>query len=507
MYGFVDTTETATNQGMSIQTVYNGINLDEALTDDEGSFTTLTVAGRGNLNRRINLIDVEGRDGSIETGNTTTDIRTPIIKFKITDKTTAGFRDRISRLKDMAQGNRLKLEFTDEEVFYYATLSELEIPEEESNDLVCTLTFICSDPYAYSNVEETEDLTDISTVNNEGNEAVSPIFELAAIKPATFAMVSNSADEYNLVGYPVDEDGHEEIVDIRPSIFFEDGRTLDDWATTGLKVDDYFNDITGSMTYDGGGIRAAVYGSSDRMHGPAVIKELPTSLQDFEIVTNIDIISDRVADNFRAEIYFFDESMNNLGKIGIKDNSRSRMRRVGMGRAGEYRGGGSGGGYVIGAHNYTHDDLGTTTLMNMSVKREGNLYTFYVARWRNNRHQTTLTSTYRDSAGRYGGRLKYIQIYLGSFKDRTVPRRLRVNNVEVFELKRLTVDQTPYILKAGDVVTFDHEAEEILINGEDSMRLKDFGADFFRLHSGYNQLTVSPEDTFETYLRYTNKYK
>src|SRR5690625_6701248 len=85
----------------------------------------------------------------------------------------------------------------------------------------------------------------------------------------------------------------------------------------------------------------------------------------------------------------------------------------------------------------------------------------------------------------YGGRLKYIQIYLGSFKDRTVPRRLRVNNVEVFELKRLTVDQTPYILKAGDVVTFDHEAEEILINGEDSMRLKDFGADFFRLHSGY----------------------
>src|SRR5690625_6110465 len=123
--------------------------------------------------------------------------------------------------------------------------------------------------------------------------------------------------------------------------------------------------------------------------------------------------------------------MNKVGKIGIKDNSRSRMRRVGMGRAGEYRGGGSGGGYVIGAHNYTHDDLGTTTLMNMSVKREGNLYTFYVARWRNNRHQTTLTSTYRDSAGRYGGRLKYIQIYLGSFKEDRKSTRLNSSHVAI----------------------------------------------------------------------------
>jgi len=143
----------------------------------------------------------------------------------------------------------------------------------------------------------------------------------------------------------------------------------------------------------------------------------------------------------------------------------------------------------------------------MSVKREGNLYTFYIARWRNNRHQNTYTATYRDNNGEYSGRLRYIQIYVGNYKDRAVPRRLRINNLEVFELKRLAVDQTPYILSAGDVVTFDHETEEILINGEDSMRLKDFGADFFRLHSGYNQLTVSPEDTFEAYLRYTNKYK
>ena len=453
------------------------------------------------------LVTVSGMPGAHQFGANTQVRIVTVPVFILADS----FSDLQKLKEDMADwlvhDEPRELKFKDEpDRIYYAVVDGGLDLEELVRWGEGEISFVCPDPYKYG-AEETGDLTDISTVNNEGNEAVSPIFELTAIKPATFAMVSNSADEYNLVGYPIDEDGNEEIVDIRPSIFFEDGRTLDDWATTGLKVDDYFNDITGSMTYDGGGIRAAVYGSSDRMHGPAVIKELPTSLQDFEINANFDIISDRPADNYRAEIYFFDESMNNLGKIGIKDNNRSKIRRVGLGRVGEYRGAGPKNGYAIGQENYVQDKLGTNTLMNMSVKREGNLYTFYIARWRNNRHQNTYTATYRDNNGEYGGRLRYVQIYVGNYKDRAVPRRLRINNLEVFELKRLTLDQTPYILSAGDVVTFDHVLEEILINGEDSMRLKDFGADFFRLHSGYNQLTVSPEDTFEAYLRYTNKYK
>lgn len=503
MYGFVDTTETATNQGMSIQTVYNGINLDEALTDDEGSFTTLTVAGRGNLNRRINLIDVEGRDGSIETGNTTTDIRTPIIKFKITDETTAGFRDRISRLKNMAQGNRLKLEFTDEEVFYYATLSELEIPEEESNDLVCTLTFICSDPYAYSNIEETEDLTDISTVSNEGNEAVSPIFELTAKKSTTFAMISNAADEYNLIGIPADVD--EQVVNDRNLLLDEQGGTLSTWDNTPHILDHNFNEVKGSLTGDGGGIVASEYGSGDKSHGGYLIKELPKSVQDFRIETYYDLSTRRENETFRVELYAIGDDQKILGKLGMIDGNVYQHKRAALIRVGEYKG--YGVNYTRYSGNYSFTGWAQPQNMYLRMVRQGNVFKTRIARMVDGVQKNGRNDSIRVDDPDLLRDLKYIGIYIGVYADTREPRQARINNIKVYELNKIVEDTTPYIIHEGDRVVFDHENEEILLNGEDVMAYKDFGADFFRLHSGYNQLTVSPEDTFEAYLRYTNKYK
>src|SRR5699024_1397102 len=254
---------------------------------------------------------------------------------------------------------------------------------------------------------------DVVMVNNKGNEPTAPVIELTAKKKATFAMVNNVNDEYNLVGYPLEEEGQEETVDASPTVLYEDGTSMDGWTTSGVEVDDKFNDITSTMMSDGSGIRAKNYGTAgERMRGPAVIKTIPTAIQDFKITANFDIISRREADNFRIEVYFFDEAMNMLGKIGIKDNSRTKNRRAALGRVGPYRGGGKKNGYAIGKHNYVQDNLGQTTLMNMSVKRKGNLYTFYVAKFLNSRHRTTLRSTFRDTKNEYDGRLRYVALYL-----------------------------------------------------------------------------------------------
>src|SRR5699024_1735066 len=234
------------------------------------------------------------------------------------------------------------------------------------------ITFVCHDPYKYSKEEKKVSAEDITIINNEGNEPTEPIVELTATKKATFAMISKPNDEYNLLGYPLEEEGQEEVVDSTPVVLSEDGTSIDGWTTSGVQVDDHFNDITGTMMSDGSGIRVNSRGTpTDRMNGPAMIKEIPRPLQDFEIITNFDIISRREMDNFRIEVYLFDEAMNMLGKIGIKDNSRSKNRRAALGRVGPYRGGGKKNGYAIGKHNYVQDNLGQTTLMNMSVKRKG----------------------------------------------------------------------------------------------------------------------------------------
>ena len=364
------------------------------------------------------------------------------------------------------------------------------------------------DPHKYSNKETETEVQDTTMVHNEGTEPVAPIIELTAHKKATFVMVNNMNDEYNLLGYPLEEEGHEEVIEQKPVVFYEDGTSIDQWSYEGAKVDDYFNDITGTMTSDGSGIRAGNYGGAgDRMHGPAMITTLPTALTDFEVKTNFDIISRRVEDNFRIEVYLFDEAMNNLGKIGIKDNNRTQNRRVALGRVGEYRGSGKKNGYAIGESNYTQDKLGETTLMHMSVKREGNLYTFYVGRYRNGINRTTLTETYLDAREEYNGKLRYIGLFIGNYKDRAVPNRLRMNSLEVMEIRQLTVDQTPYVIEEGDEIIIDHADESVYINGVDYMPLRVFGSDFFKLHEGYNQLEINPPDTFSGVIKHREKYK
>src|SRR5690625_1430029 len=507
MYKFVDTTESATNHSLSLKTVFNDHILDEVLTDETGSFITLTVNGRGDLMNKINLIELSNFDGLLEQGGPNLDSREIIVKFKLYDETNEGFRDRVTKLFTYLEGTRKTLEFLDEDLFYYATLSHIEIPDESSNDVLGEMIFLCSDPYKYSKDESTETLDDTTVRKNEGSEATEPIIELTAKKKTTFAMINNMNDEYNLIGYPLEEEGNEEIVDAKPSIFKDNGEKIDEWSTNNIKVDTNFIDISGSMMFDGTGFRTESYGTGDKMHGPALLKTLPKSLQDFEIVAEFDIISQRKEDNWRMEVYFLDEGMNMLGKMGVKDNNRNLFRRHGLGRVGPYRGAGLKNGYAIGSHNYKRDDLGKISNMHLRVKREGNLYTFYMAERRNQKHTDSNEASYRDTANAFNSKLKYIEIFIGNYKDRRVPTRLRIDKVEVFELLQVHVDQTPYILDIGDTVTFDHENEEILINGEDAMRLKDFGAEFFKLHRGYNQLEINPPDTFDSEIKYRKKFK
>lgn len=507
MYQFVDTMERPQMVSPSIQTIFNQTNIDDVLTDNQGSFITLTVSGRSNAKQRIKTFEVASLDGLAELGFTNNEPIEIIVKFKISDRTNEGFRNRLTKLKDLLSGTKKKLIFTDEDVYFYATFSELDIPEEDSNNLVGAITFFCSDPYKYSLTEQEHTLQDSTLIENEGSESTPPTIELTANKSATYAMVENGLNEYNLAGFPLEEEGQEQVVDDRVSVLYENGSTLDTWSTTNNKVDTNFIDISGIMGYDGSGIRAEKYGTGDRIHGPAVTKELPTAIQDFEIVTNFDIISKRPDDNFRIEVYFTDENLNMLGKIGIKDNSRTFKRRHGLGRVGHYRGKGASNGYAIGSQNYKLDDVTDVTLMNLKVKREGNLYKFYIARWRNQRHTWVLEEKYRDVDNQFNGKLKFITLFVGNYKDRRLPTRLRINDVEVFELKKLNVDQTPYLLHAGDKIIFDHKNEEILINGQDAMPLKHFGGEFWQLLKGYNNITISPPDTFTGKIKYRERYK
>jgi len=121
VYGFVDTVPgsgTGSTSLMSIRTIFNGIDLDQELTDETGSFTTLTVNGRNDTRSTINSFSVPGMDGAHEEGNTL-DAKTINVRFRITDKTNEGFRERLNRLNALLSGSKQVLEFTDEDAVFY----------------------------------------------------------------------------------------------------------------------------------------------------------------------------------------------------------------------------------------------------------------------------------------------------------------------------------------------------------------------------------------------------
>ncbi|WP_077301564.1 distal tail protein Dit [Virgibacillus pantothenticus] len=156
MYKFVDLNERGTyGSFLSIQTIFNDINLDQQLTDETGSFMTLTVAGRGNVKQNIKTTQVPGVDGALETDKTTYDMREITVKYKLSANSNEGFRSRVNRLNSLLRGSKRQLRFTDEDKFYYATLSENNIPKEDKNELVCELTFLCSNPYKYGQSHKT----------------------------------------------------------------------------------------------------------------------------------------------------------------------------------------------------------------------------------------------------------------------------------------------------------------------------------------------------------------
>ena len=447
------------------------------------------------------LISVTGKSGAYLSHNTRQVRVIEVPVFLLADNFPELQKIKEDLAKWLVHNEPKELIFKDEpdRVYYAVVDGELDL-DELVRWGTGSITFICPDPYKYGPEQTLTFPADIVVVENEGTAEANPIFEMTATKKTTFAMISNG-EEYNLIGTPADDDV--EIVDSKEKIYGLE--SMDGWGSGGVVNDSRFPTVVGTMQHDGSGMRPLNFGTGDKVHGPGVIRELNESVEDFEINAIFDIISERDIDNFRLEIDLFDENMNNIGMIGIKDNNRYKNERVGLGRVGNYRGGGVSNGYIIGEDNYSNE-FGDNTLMHMTMKREGNEFSFMIGRWRVNKLNTVLKDNFHDNNNDFMGKLKYVQVLIGSFGDRAKPARLRINKIDLFKLSQATVDQTPYILYPGDVVTYDHKDDDILINGEPRNDLKNFGGSFFTLKKGDNMLLVTPEDSFDAKVTFSDKY-
>src|SRR5699024_4393948 len=176
-----------------------------------------------------------------------------------------------------------------------------------------------------------------------------------------------------------------------------------------------------------------------------------------------------------------DENNDNVVNVRIWDVDRNGNERKGEARLGEYIH--KFENYVISSRNYKYRNDKWFCMLRFT--RVGNKMTFYITRinTRNKHVKSIKESVIVDDD--LMGKLKYVQIHIGKYADTSNANAPRILSIKASELYEETVDQTTYIIYEGDTITFDHEDDEILINGENREGLKNFGGKFFPLHKGY----------------------
>lgn len=424
----------------------------------------------------------------------------PIAFVARDDETALNLKDELAEW--LITEEPVELQFDDEPGRTYFALVQNTIEDFERISILRqgSINFLCLDPYGYGPEIPFLFPSDAVNLTNSGTADADPIFELEVLKPVTFAMIQNQNEEYMMIGRPLSVS--EEVVNTKKLLFKEVGDTLDTWTNPPQSVDGGV--VSGTMNSDGAGITVPNYGTGDKWHGPALLKEV-TPAQDFEVDVHLQMRTTEVSQTARVEVYLYDEGMNVLGKMAIMDNQLRLYQKNGEARFGKWTENPH-ENYLISSKNYQY--AWDYWFGMLRFRRVGNELEFYITRiGTNNKHVYSLKKTFRDTGNEFNGKLKYVQIHIGTHGSTGRAYSAKMFSVSAHELTQATEDQTPYIAQTNDVITFDHLNDEILINGEDRKDLKDFGASYFQLAKGGNALVVHPDDSFETRVKYRNRYR
>ena len=467
--------------------IFNGIDLNPY-------FRIKAIRGRGLVNRYINAVSVQGMDGehmtSIENPAKVLEVDIRIISEDL--------RQTIDGLNEiLATEEPVPIIFPDEpDKTYYGTVETTEETGERvhlgSHDT--TIFIRRSDPFKYGPELTATFPTDAVTVTNHGTAEADPIFEMAVIQPVTFAMIQNQNNEYMMLGKPIDVDSI--AVEEYELIKHDTMSTTTGW-TVASEIDGGV--IRGQMVSQGNRFVASSFGETYQgWHGPALKTSLSETLQDFRVDTLVENMN--ATGVGRVEIYLLDVNNKAIGKMAMKDMSIGVASNFGEIRA---------GGLVDGEYIIAESPSNVWNNFDgiLRIERIGKDWLAHIGKIRaDGTHHARRTIRFTDAEGKYMQRVAQIQVHIGISRGRT-PTQMSVKDIKVWKVNNLDDNEVPYIAHPGDVITFDHKDDELLINGEDRKDLKDFGGTYFKLKKGQNQLVVHPSNSFNTSIRYRERYR
>lgn len=359
-----------------------------------------------------------------------------------------------------------------------------------------TITFLCPDPYSYGPEKQVLFPSDNVLLTNAGTADADPTFELEVTAPITFAMIQNQLGEYMMIGKPTPAGNS--IVDRYTTIMTNEASTLVGWSD-GTTLEDGL--ITGTMGSSDGKFRATDYGTGSGWHGPAIKQSLSNPLQDFNLQVNIEFNEAKANEMGRIQVHLLDVSNNIVGMVSFFDLYANWFDAVGRSQMGV----GVNKKIIVSDRGINWDGYFVGRL---TMQRKGQEFITKISRYNAylGIYQDTIEGVLTDYNNEHQTPIAQVQVHFGAYGTNLRPY-MTVDKIQVLQVNDVNQNQIPILADVGDKLTFDHKNEIVYLNGEDIKKEKVFGADYFKLKPGENQLIVLPQDSFDTTANYRERFQ
>lgn len=417
--------------------------------------------------------------------------------------------------------NQVKLQFKSKQWYWNAYFEgPIELFSKTENSInIVNLKVVLTDPYKYSaKGSKNTAISDAVSVVNTGTADTPIVVEARALKDSTNFLIAKGEQDYFMIGKS--EDAYRVNKDIEPFRF------NDEFNTVGLKNWAYMpNDTTFGNLPDGGDAMGGKFALSDlkesiypsewgnntktNWHGAALYKSLGSSVQDFRIRFKVILRQHVGVGPGKAVAYVVDENNRTMFSMTYVNTAVDKNESS----------------IIVYAYN-EHGEARRiyNRLIPFKYHRAKNAHVFmYLERKgldikiTNFRYDIDTDPNrtkpidkdvvvVRDEGKFYQRPARIARMYIGKSAKHTNYMAINILGFSLQELLPKQSDITPIEIRQGDLIQIDTHAKSVTINGDDALKLKDFGSNYFNVESGHNELVISPPETFDTTVKWQDRW-
>lgn len=368
------------------------------------------------------------------------------------------------------------------------------------------ITFVCTMPYklgATINKTFAAAGQDFKTnFTNKGTVESFPIITVKTNAQSPHLDVWNGS-EYFRLGYPTGI--KTKIVQQAERLLWDELKTLTGWTAHTGALGDCMGG--GTMVLNGSaGFKASSYGTGSAWHGAIMKKTIPnvgTGLTNFKVDIRMTLKTNHWSEEGKVIVWLLDANDVVVTQIEIADAYPSVHYKNPEVKAGAKILMGDWDNYNISTNQFVG---------HMTVQRAGNKWIAYIGNYRVGTQIDDFTS-YEDWIDTGNTEpattrpVSKIAVGVMQYGTDTPCQSCSIDDVKVWKLNNVQVDEMPYIFDIGDTIVIDSERSLVTINGVNAINVKDIFSRFPVVKRGVNDIIVRPSNIGTATLTYRERYR